>query len=142
MRIYTSEVKIRTSKRLEVLDITDQIERTISSFEINNGMVIIWNSHTTAIITINENDPDLWKDILDKLTELVPVEGSYRHNAKYAGIDREQNAHAHILNCLAGQCTTIPLADGRLLLGTWQRILFLELDGPRSRRAILQAIGE
>ncbi len=142
MKTYTREVKIKTSKRLEVLDITDQIERTIAGFEISSGIVVIWNPHTTAIITINENDPELWKDILDKFTELVPVEASYRHNAKYAGIVREQNAHAHILNCLRGQSIAIPLLEGRLLLGTWQRILFLELDGPRSRRAILQAIGE
>ncbi len=136
------EVRIRSSKRLEILDITDKVEKSVSGSGISDGFVVIWEPHTTATIAVNENDPELWQDILEKFTELVPIKGNYRHNAKYRGIASEQNAHAHILNCLSGSSISIPLVKGRLVLGTWQRILFIELDGPRSRKVILQIVGE
>ncbi len=123
------------------MDLTDRVEGFVSESGIKNGFLLIWEPHTTATLAVNEADPDLWQDILDKFKELVPVQGNYRHNKKYGGIPREQNAHAHILNCLSGSCLNIPLMGGRLALGTWQRILFIELDGPRSRRVLLQAMG-
>jgi len=142
MRTCKSEVKIKTSRRLEILDITEKVEKFVSSSGISDGFVVIWEPHTTAAVVVNENDPELWQDILEKFTELVPIKGDYRHNAKYRGIAGEQNAHAHILNCLSGPSISIPLVKGRLVLGTWQRILFIELDGPRSRKVILQVVGE
>jgi len=142
VKVYVDEVKIRSSKRLEIIDITDQVEKFVLNSGISEGFVIIWSPHTTASIAVNESDPDLWQDILDKFVKLVPIQENYRHNAKYKGIPREENAHAHILNCLSGSSTFVPLVKGRLALGTWQRVLFIELDGPRSRRIILQVIGK
>ena len=142
MRIYRDELLVRTSKRLEILDITDRIKESISRSGISEGFVVLWEPHTTATIAVNENDPELWQDILDAFTKLVPLDREYKHNAKYRGIAREQNAHAHILNCFCGSGISIPLVNGRLALGTWQRILFIELDGPRSRRVLLQVVGD
>ncbi len=142
MRVYVDEVRIRSSKRLEILDITSQVEKSVSNSGISEGFVVIWEPHTTAAIAVNENDPELWHDILKTFTQLVPIQGDYRHNAKYSGIAREQNAHAHILNCLSGSSISIPLVRGKLTLGTWQRILFIELDGPRPRKVILEVVGE
>ena len=142
MEVYRDELSVRTSKRLEILDITDQVKESISRSGILKGFVILWEPHTTATIAVNEGDPELWQDILDTFTRLVPIDRGYRHNAKYRGIPGEQNAHAHILNCLCGPSISIPLVEGRLTLGTWQRILFIELDGPRSRRVFLQVVGE
>ncbi|MCW4025964.1 MAG: secondary thiamine-phosphate synthase enzyme YjbQ, partial [Candidatus Bathyarchaeota archaeon] len=109
---------------------------------ISDGLANLWVPHSTAAVAVNEHDTDLWEDILSAIGRLVPVKGGYRHNAKYGWSSREQNAHAHILNCMINSDVNIPLQGGRLQLGTWQSILFMELDGPRTRSIRIQVMGE
>lgn len=142
MRIYSSSFSIQSRKKMEIIDVTSKISGVIECSGIKNGIISIWVPHTTAAIAINEHDPDLWEDILAVMEKLVPIRGDYRHNAKYSWIPSEQNAHAHILNCLIKPSVTVPIEGGQMLLGTWQSILFIEMDGPQTRTVQVNIIGE
>jgi secondary thiamine-phosphate synthase enzyme len=118
---------IKTDSRVELIDITDRVEDRIRESSIQNGICVISTRHTTTGILINENEIGLCSDILGLLEKLIPPSAGYRH-------DRiDNNADAHLKALLLGSNVTIPIIDGRLLLGTWQRIFFAELDGPRRR---------
>jgi secondary thiamine-phosphate synthase enzyme len=97
--------------------------------------------HTTARLTINERESELQRDMVEFLTRLAPAEGEYRHN--HHTVDGRANAHAHLLGLFVNASETIPITDGALVLGAWQSIFFVELDGPRAEREVqLQVIGE
>ncbi len=120
---------IKTSKRNEFIDITSQIQGLVG--EVPEGVVTVFVPHTTTGITINENaDPDVPRDILKKLEELVPQRDSYSHI--------EGNSDAHIKASLFGSSVRVIVKDGQLLLGTWQSIFFCEFDGPRTRKFCAQ----
>ena len=142
MNFYSQDLRISTRKRIEILDITEEVQRLVEKSGIKNGFVTLWVPHSTAAIAVNEHDTDLWEDIVDVLQKIAPLKGDYRHNAKYGWSIGEQNAHAHILNCLIKPGVSIPLENGRMHLGTWQSILFIEMDGSRSRRVHVQIMGE
>ena len=142
MKFHSSEFSVQSRRKIEILDITNRVNEVVGHSEIKNGLISIWVPHTTAAIAVNEHDPDLWEDILATMERLVPIKGDYRHNAKYGWIPSEQNAHAHILNCLIKPSVTLPLENGRILLGTWQSILFIEMDGPQTRRVQVYVLGE
>lgn len=128
MNIDRVDKKINTQERLQIIDITDQVEEVLNSKVMENGFVSLWTPHTTACISINENDPGLWRDLLGKFKDLIPLDGEYEHEA---------NAQAHILGSMIKPDVHIPVFDSRMVLGTWQRILFIELDGPRERSVIV-----
>jgi secondary thiamine-phosphate synthase enzyme len=121
------QLKIETSKRIELVDITSAVQEEVRKSEISEGMCLISTRHTTAGIIINENESGLKEDILDLLNKLVPAGAGYRH-------DRiDNNADSHLRAVLLGASETLPVSEGKLELGTWQRIFFAEMDGPRSR---------
>ncbi len=142
MKIYRREFTISTHKRMEIQDITNTVANVVEESRIVNGLVHLWVPHATAAIAVNEHDTDLWDDILTALENLAPINDNYRHNAKYSWMASEQNAHAHILNCLVKPSVTIPLENGKMQLGTWQSVLVIEMDGPRTRQVQVQVIGE
>jgi len=142
MQILWDEIPVQTKEYLKVVDITDKVQAIFKKQKIKEGNLTVYNPHVTSAVTINEDDPDLWEDFLDAYRRLVPLKGKYRHNEKYKGIPREENTHAHILNTFIGQSVTIPIRDGKLLLGTWQSVLYIELDGGKKRKLIVQLIGE
>jgi secondary thiamine-phosphate synthase enzyme len=120
-----TEIKIRTSRRIEARDITDEVRRFVSGKE--GTSVHLFCLHTTCGLTINENaDPAVMKDVLGALGRLVPEDYPYMHV--------EGNSDAHIKSSLMGYSLTIPLSEGRLVLGTWQGIYLMEFDGPRERK--------
>jgi len=94
---------------MEIQDITDAAAKIVRESKVTNGLVNLWVPHATAAIAVNEHDEDLWDDILAAFERLVPIQGSYRHNAKYGWSEGEQNAHAHILNCLIKPDVTMHL---------------------------------
>ena len=121
------KLKIETSKRIELIDITSEIQEEIMKSEVSEGICIISTGHTTAGIIINENESGLKEDILALLKKLVPTDAGYMH-------DRiDNNADSHLRAMLLGASETLPVSEGKLELGTWQRIFFAEMDGPRSR---------
>ncbi len=127
-------ISIKTSSRNEMLDITSQIQRLINDAGFKNGILVAYVPHTTAGITINEGaDPDVVRDILQKLSELVPTSKAYHHT--------EGNADSHIKSTMVGSSVTVIVEEGRLVLGTWQRIFFCEFDGPRSRKIYAKLLG-
>jgi len=142
MNFHSQDLRISTRKRIEILDITEEVYWIVRESGIKNGLVNLWVPHSTAAIAVNEHDTDLWEDIINVLQKIAPLKGDYRHNAKYGWSVGEQNAHAHILNCLIKPGVSIPLENGRMHLGTWQSILFIEMDGSRSRRIHVQILGE
>lgn len=142
MQILWDEIPVQTKEYLKVVNITDKVQAIFKKQRIKEGNLTVYNPHVTSAVTINEDDPDLWEDFLDTYRRLVPLKGKYRHNEKYKDIPREENTHAHILNSLIGQSVTIPIRNGELLLGTWQSVLYIELDGGKKRKLIVQLIAE
>ena len=123
----TFTITIKTSHKTELIDITAEIQDTVSASGIMNGMCMIYVPHTTAAVTINESaDPDVKSDILMILNTIVPWEAGYRH--------MEGNSPAHVKATLVGPSELIAFENKKLLLGTWQGIFFCEFDGPRSRK--------
>lgn len=120
-------MNIRTNKRIELVDITQDVKSEVHKSGIVNGICVVSTSHTTTAIILNENETGLRHDILDFLEKLIPTSAGYQH-------DRiDNNADAHLKAVILGSSETIPVTGGELVLGTWQRIFFVELDGPRQR---------
>lgn len=128
-----SDINIKTRSQIEFIDITSQVQGVIDKSGIKEGVCYVYVPHTTAAVTINENaDPDVIRDIITKLNEIVPLNGNYRHT--------EGNSAAHINASIFGASETVFIKDRRLVLGTWQSIFFCEFDGPRSRKAFIKLI--
>lgn len=124
-------LSVRTSNRVELLDITHLIERVVSDSGVESGLCTVYVPHTTAAVTINENaDPSVKSDIVKELNKIVPFDDSYSH--------LEGNAAAHIKSSLVGASETIVVDGGKLVLGTWQGICFCEFDGPRNRKVMVK----
>lgn len=120
-------VKLQTERHEQMVDITHQIESLITQEQVQDGIALIYCPHTTAAITINENaDPYVVHDIMMRLEEMYP----WNHLRDRHG---EGNSAAHLKASTLGASELIPIAAGRLVLGTWQGIYFCEFDGPRQR---------
>jgi len=118
---------LTTSSPMELTDISQRIGNIIREESVLDGICYLFNPHTTAGLTINEGaDPDVCDDIIQGLLHMVPSGLNYKH--------LEGNSTAHIMSSLIGSSLTVNISDGRLQLGTWQKIFFCEFDGPRSRR--------
>lgn len=119
-------MNIKTSRRIDLVDITDEVQNVVAKSKVKDGICFLFCPHTTAGLTINENaDPSVRRDIINTLNKLVPENAGYSHG--------EGNADSHVKSSLLGQSLTIFVEGGRLVLGTWQGIYFCEGDGPRSR---------
>jgi secondary thiamine-phosphate synthase enzyme len=122
------EIRIRTSKRVEAVNITAEVAGKVRDKE--GKLLHIYTPHTTCGLIINEDaDPDVMKDIMEGLERLAPRDYPYRH--------AEGNADAHIRSILTGCFVTVPFSQGKPVLGTWQGIFLMEFDGPRERKVIV-----
>lgn len=127
------KISVKTSGRIELADITEQIQKVILKSKIKEGVCFLFCPHTTAGLTINENaDPSVRHDIIDSLNKLIPEAAGYAHT--------EGNADSHIKSSLFGSSLTIFITAGRLVLGTWQGIYLCEGDGPRTREIWVKII--
>lgn len=123
------EISVETKKKNELIDITPEIEKNLE--KVDEGILQVFVPHTTAAVTINENaDPDVKRDILKKLGEIVPENDDYLH--------AEGNSDGHIKSTIVGVSETLIVKNSKVLLGTWQSIFFCEFDGPRKRKIILK----
>jgi secondary thiamine-phosphate synthase enzyme len=127
-------IEIETKKSIEVVDITSQVQKIIEESTLESGLCLVYTLHTTTGITINEAESGLIQDILNLLSTLVPQGTGYLHDRT------DGNAHAHLQAVLLGNSTAVAFDRRRLILGTWQRILFLELDGPRRRKVLVKTL--
>ena len=136
MRTWTKELTFSTRKHREVLDVTDEVLSAVKESGINNGLLLVGLPHATAALVLNEDESGLRQDLLDKLDDLVPLQGEYQH-------DRiDDNAHAHLKSAFIGSSRVLPIIDGRVVRGAWQNFLVIEEDGPRTRRLVLFVMGE
>ncbi len=122
---------VDSNNREEVIDITNMVLTLVNKSEIREGICYLYVPHTTAGIFINENyDPDVKKDILKKLSDIVPFNESYSHV--------EGNADSHIKSSLIGNSINVLINDSKLVLGKWQGVFFAEFDGPRKREVYIK----
>ena len=130
------EIHLKTKRRDEMLDITAEVEKLLVQENVLEGLVVIFSSHTTAGITINENaDPNVQKDILRRLDEIYPWDMARDRHI-------EGNSAAHLKASTVGASETIIIHKGKLLLGCWQGIYFCEFDGPRARTCFVKIINK
>ncbi len=123
--------RIQTTTTREMIDITDRVTAIVERSGIREGLCHVFVPHATAAIIVNENDdPNLCTDVLDALARLVP-DGVWLHDRV------DDNGAAHIQAAILGPSETLPVDTGRVLLGTWQAIMLVELDGPRDRQVIV-----
>lgn len=128
-------LQVDTPKRSATVDVTDLISRKIQESGIKSGLCLLHVPHTTAAIIVNEGaDPAVMDDVIKTLDKLIPWGAGYQHS--------EGNAAAHIKAILAGGRTFLLVDNGRLMLGTWERIFFCEFDGPRTRKIHIKIIGD
>ncbi len=137
---------VRTERAPQFVDITERVQELVEEMGVKQGIVTVFTRHTTAAIRINENEPLLLSDMEEFLKRLAPKDLYYRHND--FGIrthnmteDECPNAHAHCQHLILGASETIPVMEGKLALGRWQRIFLVELDRPREREVCVQIIG-
>jgi len=122
------------------MDITAQIKQLLAESRVSNGQLTLISSHTTAFVSLNEFEPGLQQDMVEYLDRVAPPGAGYRHDDN--PVDGRLNAHSHLAGLLLNPSLTIPIVKGRLLLGGWQSILFIELDGPRETRSLhVQILG-
>jgi secondary thiamine-phosphate synthase enzyme len=127
-----SELRIATAEQREMVDLTPRVAELVTRAGIDEGQVTVYVPHATAAIVVNENDdPNVCVDVLDLLDRVVPA-GRWRHDRV------DGNAAAHIQAAILGPSETIPVQGGRMLLGRWQAVMLVELDGPRERRVVVQ----
>ena len=127
-------INIETNSKFDIINITNKIQAYIDKSNINSGIAVIFIPHTTAGVSINENaDPDVLKDLKQIFNKVIPENDNYKHF--------EGNSQAHALSTLTSASITVIIENGKLVLGTWQSIYFMEYDGPRQRKAHIKIIG-
>jgi secondary thiamine-phosphate synthase enzyme len=146
LTFWTETLSIRTAAPRDFLDVTDRVADVVARAEISEGWVGLFSKHTTAAVVINENEPLLLGDMAAMLERLSGAGASYSHNdftIRTVNMHEDEcaNGHAHCQHLLLSSSQTIPLADGRMDLGEWQRVFFLELDRPRDRQLVVQVFG-
>ena len=142
-----------TLEPIQFLDLTDEVAQLVRASGLRDGVVTVFSRHTTAAICIQEAEPLLLEDLREFLQRSAPAHLHYRHNdfrvrTVHMHDDESPNGHAHCLQLMLGTSESVPVQDGQLMLGTWQRIFLVELDGPRPRvglpsprQVVIQALG-
>ncbi|MGB9757069.1 MAG: secondary thiamine-phosphate synthase enzyme YjbQ [Candidatus Bipolaricaulaceae bacterium] len=144
--VHRKFIRIITTKAPQFVDITEEVEKFVEESGVQEGLVFVFSCHTTAAVRINENEPLLLRDLEEFLKRLAPRDLYYCHNdfsirTHNMTPDECPNAHAHCQHLLLGASETVPVVGGKLFLGRWQRIFLVELDRPREREVLLQAVG-
>lgn len=134
----SKEIDFATNGKDEVVDLTGAVAKAVKEFDLKEGVVTVFAVGSTAAITTIEFEPGLEADIKNFLRDIAPA-GDWRHNATWG----DGNGHSHIRASLIGPSITIPVTDGKLILGTWQQVVCIDSDiRERSRRVIIQMTGD
>ncbi|MFN0123034.1 MAG: secondary thiamine-phosphate synthase enzyme YjbQ [Blastocatellia bacterium] len=141
------QISVQTLACLQFIDLTDEIQRIVTETGIGVGTINVQTRHTTAAIVMNEHEPLLLEDLRATLERMAPRHGVYRHDdftVRTANLtpDERPNGHAHCKMLLLRSSETVNIVNGRLLLGQWQRIFFVELDCARQREISLMVMGK
>jgi secondary thiamine-phosphate synthase enzyme len=150
VKVFQLERSLRTRGGLEIRDITQDVQEAVEQSGVQNGIACVYSPHTTCCVRVNEWEEGFLEDFMRMLRRLVPSEKYYAHDdwdrrtENICPEDMEsRNGHSHCMAMLLGAAgESIPVRDGELCLGTWQRVLFMELDRSRDRRWIVQVVGD
>ena len=137
MKFLTEYMTFNTKKRREFINITRDIDKALQKSGIKEGMILVSAMHITSGVFVNDAEPGLHKDIEEWLLKLIPEGHDYYHHRT-----GEVNGDAHLRNILIGHQITIPVTDGKLDLGQWQKVFYAEFDGQRSKRLVIKVMGE
>ena len=130
------ELTIHTRGQFDFTDLTPRLNGWLTQTGVREGAVLVFVKHTTAALMVNELEEGVQEDTAAFWRRLVPPEGDYQHNQ----LRQDDNAHAHLLNMLLHPCLTLPVKDGVLDLGVWQKVFLVELDKPRTRQVVVQVL--
>ena len=136
MTSHTEYLTITTPSRYEIRDITGEVERVRAAARLEDGFVLVSTMHITSSIFVNDHEPGLWSDILAWVENLAPSGVDYKHH-----LTGEDNGDAHLKRMLLGHQVLVPVTNGKLDLGPWERIHYGEFDGRRPKRVLLKAFG-
>lgn len=137
--IHADSIQLSTRGHADMHDLTADVERIVGEAGVDNGMVILFTPSSTSALTTIEFENGALEDLRNALDEIAPPERDYKHNLRWG----DGNGHAHLRAALLGPSLCVPFTSGRLALGTWQQILFIDFDvRARQRRIVVQVIGE
>jgi short-chain Z-isoprenyl diphosphate synthase len=147
LRLFTSELALQTTTAPEFIDITEDVEAIVRGSGVRTGEVHLNSLHTSAGLTINENEPLLMSDMANFFDRLAPAGGDYGHNdftIRTVNMmeDESKDGHSHCQRLLLNTSESVPIRNGAMLLGTWQRLFLVELDQARPRKVVVQVFGE
>ena len=145
MKFLSQTFAIQTEKAPQFIDITDDVLQAAKHAGIENGFAIVFTKHTTAAVRINENEPALLKDMELMLEQIAPARHDYAHNRyahAFSNNGERPNGHSHCQQLILGTSEAVPIVEGRLIFGQWQRIFLVELDHGREREVVVQIVGE
>lgn len=139
MSVHYDEINISTRGEVDIVDITSNVQKVIDKSRIKDGIVCVFVPGSTGTVTTIEYEPGLKQDLPAALEKIAPKDIYYKHHETW----HDDNGHSHVRASIMGPSVTIPLRNGKLLHGTWQQLVFVELDtGPRRRNIIVQIVGE
>lgn len=139
MRIANSTIEVKSPARVAVVNLTAEARAGLARSGVRRGLALFTVPHTTCGLCVNEDEAGLRDDLVrlaSRLVDVVRPEEGFRHD------DVDDNARAHLSAALFGHSVTLPVVDGELVLGTWQSLFLIEIDGPRTRRLDLAFLGE
>jgi secondary thiamine-phosphate synthase enzyme len=137
--VITHEIQLSTRGHCDIQDITRQVAEGIRETGLSDGIVTVFTPSATSGLTTIEYESGALADLEWLLDKIIPPDGDYRHNLRWG----DGNGHSHVRAALIGPSITVPFVEGRLTLGTWQQLIFLDFDNrSRARRLVLQIIGE
>jgi secondary thiamine-phosphate synthase enzyme len=141
VKVFSKTIEVKTSERTDLINLTDEIRSFVEATAIADGHIQISVLHTTAGIFVNEWQDALLTDMKSIIEKVVPQDVYYKHNdLEFSDCDKS-NAHSHLRNVVLGHCLTLPISEGKIVLGRWQTIIFSEFDGPNQRKVFLQVFG-
>ena len=134
LKVLNQSIEFSTKGEIDFIDLTEKVQETVSKSKVKNGIAHVFAPHATGVIVLTEHDWNLLEDIKRVLEKLIPKKAPYSHPS---------NAHSHLRSMFLPPDKTLPIIDGKLVLGTWQSLLFVETDvHPRRRTVIIQVLGE
>jgi secondary thiamine-phosphate synthase enzyme len=139
MQAKLNHIFLTTSGNTEIIDITQKVSECIQSSSLNNGLVTIFCPSSTSGVTTLEYEPGVLKDIKRTFDQIIPKDDTYLHDEAW----HDGNGHSHIRSALLKTSLTVPFMNGRMTLGTWQQIVYIDFDTrPRKREIIVQLLGD
>lgn len=146
MQFINQIIELETDKGISIYNITPNLKGLLENSAVKNGQILVFSRHTTTALAINEYEERLLEDVKVHLRKLAPESEKYLHNDLHLRgnipPDEPMNAHSHLMSMMLSTSEIIPVVDGKLALGTWQSVLFFDLDGPRKRTVFVQISGQ